>query len=202
MNTIIYCIWRGDITFKNDSFNEIDNLLLSQISYISFGDLFAPGDKKTIKELAQLCLDNIDIFRKGSRLFSDSIPALKAMVNTCDGEYNIQAQLLSDNSHYPLRVSIFDGETKASNLFAVREFGFNCLLYSLDELLRYGDVLNIIQADEEKRIVERKEVPLFDNRAFIEAIINAVLHNRWVDGNEPIVIFYLINIVFEQRFSA
>ena len=31
--------------------------------------------------------------------------------------------------------------------FQSGEFGNNCLLYSLDELLRYGDVLNIIQAD-------------------------------------------------------
>ena len=106
---------------------------------------------------------------------------------TDDGKYNIQAQLLSDNSQIPLRVSIFDGETKASNLFSVREFGFNCLLYSLDELLRYGDVLNIIQADERNRIVERKETSLFESKAFNEAIINAVLHNKWVDGNEPMI---------------
>lgn len=106
---------------------------------------------------------------------------------TDDGKYNIMAQLLSDNSQMPLRVSIFDGETKASNLFSVREFGFNCLLYSLDELLRYGDVLNILQADERNRIVERKEVPLFESKAFNEAIINAVLHNKWVEGNEPMI---------------
>lgn len=104
-----------------------------------------------------------------------------------ESEYNILAQLLSDNSHIPLRVSIFDGKTKGSNLFSVREFGNNCLLYTLDELLRYGDVLNIIQADETDRVVERKEVPLFDNKAFREAIINAVLHNRWVEGNEPMI---------------
>lgn len=103
------------------------------------------------------------------------------------GEYNMLAQLLSDDSHIPLRVSIFEGETKASPLFSVREFGNNCLLYSLDALLQYGDVLNIIQADEENRIVERKEVPLFDNSAFREAIINAVLHNYWVSGNEPMI---------------
>lgn len=106
---------------------------------------------------------------------------------TEDGEYNIQAQLLSDNSHIPLRVSIFDGKTKASNLFSVREFGYNCLLYTLDELLRYGDVLNIIQADERNRVVERKDVPLFESKAFNEAIINAVLHNKWVEGNEPMI---------------
>lgn len=102
-------------------------------------------------------------------------------------KYNIQAQLLSDNSRLPLRVSIFDGDTKASNLFSVREFGFDCLLYSLDSLLRYGDVLNIIQADERNRVVERKEVPLFDNKAFNEAIINAVLHNNWIENNEPMI---------------
>ena len=106
---------------------------------------------------------------------------------TEDGKYNIQAQLLSDNSHIPLRVSIFDGETKASNLFSVREFGYNCLLYTLDELLRYGDVLNLIQADERNRVVERKDVPLFESKAFNEAIINAVLHNKWIEGNEPVI---------------
>ncbi len=104
-----------------------------------------------------------------------------------EGEFNMLAQLLSDDSHIPLRVSIFDGKTKGSNLFSVREFGNNCLLYTLDELLRYGDVLNLIQTDEKDRIVERKEVALFDNKAFREAIINAVLHNRWVDGNEPMI---------------
>lgn len=106
---------------------------------------------------------------------------------TNDGKYNIMAQLLSDNSQIPLRVSIFDGETKSSNLFSVREFGFNCLLYSLDDLLRYGDVLNILQADERNRIVERKEVPLYESKAFNEAIINAVLHNKWVEGSEPMI---------------
>ena len=118
---------------------------------------------------------------------------------TESGEYNILAQLLSDNSHIPLRVSIFDGETKASNLFSVREFGFNCLLYSLDELLRYGDVLNIIQADERNRIVERKEIPLFDSKPFTEAIINAVLHNKWIDGNEPMISVYSNRIEILSR---
>ncbi len=104
-----------------------------------------------------------------------------------EGEYNLLAQLLSDDSHIPLRVSIFSGKTKGSKLFSVREFGNNCLLYTLDELLRYGDVINVLQADETDRVVERKEVPLFDNKAFREAIINAVLHNRWTSWNEPMI---------------
>jgi len=104
-----------------------------------------------------------------------------------EGEYNFMAQLLSDDSHIPLRVSIFDGETKGSNLFSIREFGNNCLLYSLDDLLRYMDVLNLVQVDETDRVVERKDIPLYDNKAIREAVINAVLHNRWVDGNEPMI---------------
>lgn len=106
---------------------------------------------------------------------------------TEDGRYNMLAQLLSDNSHMPLRVSIFSGASKADKLYSVREFGYQCLLYTLDEVLRYGDVLNIIQADETNRVVERKDVPLFENAAFREAVINAFVHNLWVSGNEPMI---------------
>ncbi|MCM1236382.1 MAG: putative DNA binding domain-containing protein [Ruminococcus flavefaciens] len=118
-----------------------------------------------------------------------------------EGQFNLLAQLLSDDSHFPLRVSIFEGKTKGTNLFSVREFGYNCLLYSLDELLRYGDVLNIIQTDETDRVVERKEVPLFDNKAFREAIINAVLHNKWAEGNEPMISVFSDRIEILSRGS-
>ena len=63
----------------------------------------------------------------------------------------------------------------------------SALLYTLDDVLRYGDVLNVIQADERNRIVERKEVALFENEAFREAMINAFVHNKWVEGNEPMI---------------
>ena len=116
---------------------------------------------------------NLDTFKKNFSFYTE------------DGRYNLLAQLLSDNSHMPIRVAIFSGKTKADNMYSVREFGNQCLLYSLDEVLRYGDVLNIIQADETDRVVERKEVPLFENDAFREAVINAFVHNLWVSGNEP-----------------
>lgn len=116
-----------------------------------------------------------------------------------DGRYNILAQLLSDNSHFTLRVAIFSGKSKADKLFSVREFGFQCILYSLDDVLRYGDVLNIIQADEKYRIVERNEVPLFENDAFREAVINAFVHNHWVSGNEPMFTVYSDRIEILSR---
>lgn len=116
-----------------------------------------------------------------------------------DGRYNLLAQLLSDDSGMPLRVAIFAGRDKASNLYSVREFGHQCLLYSLDEVLRYGDVMNIMQADERDRVVERNDVPLFDEEAFREAIVNAFVHNAWVEGNEPMVTVFSDRIEILSR---
>lgn len=118
---------------------------------------------------------------------------------TPNGKYNVMAQLLSDNSQLPLRLSIFEGETKGSNLYAIKEFGFDCLLYSLKNLLDYGDVLNIIQSDETNRKEERIETPLFDIKSYNEAIVNAVLHNKWVDGNEPMITVYSNRIEILSR---
>lgn len=109
---------------------------------------------------------------------------------TKDGRYNLMAQLLSDDSHIPVRVSVFSGETKASPLYSVKEFGNTCILLSLDKVLEYADVINIIQADESRRITTRKDVALFDMSAFREAVINAFVHNKWIDGNAPMITVY------------
>ena len=96
-----------------------------------------------------------------------------------DGRYNMLAQLLSDNPH------IDTGRTKSSVMYADRNFGNMCLLLALDKVLDYGDTINVPQADERGRKVERKEVMLFNNDAFREAVINAFAHNSWVDGVSP-----------------
>jgi predicted HTH transcriptional regulator len=116
-----------------------------------------------------------------------------------DGMYNLLAQLLSDDSQFPIRVSIFRGEDKTAPLYSVREFGNNCLLNSLDKVLEYGDVLNIMQADEKNRLVQRKEVPLFNQDAFREAMVNAFVHNCWVDGNAPMITVYSNRIEILSR---
>ncbi len=135
---------------------------------------------------------------KGISLNPESFKANLSLY-TEDGKYNLLAQLLSDNSHFPIRVAIFSGPSKADKLYSIREFGNQCILYSLDEVLRYGDVLNIIQADERNRIVERKEVPLFENDAFREAVINAFVHNSWILGNEPMITVYSDRIEILSR---
>lgn len=116
-----------------------------------------------------------------------------------EGKYNLLGQLLSDNSFIPIRVAIFSGKSKGSKMYSVREFGYQCLLYSLEDVLRYGDVINIVQANENNRVVERNERSLFDKNAFREAVINAFLHNKWVDKNEPMITFFSDRIEILSR---
>ena len=33
-----YLKWRGDLTFSQDAFNEVDNLLLSYVAYVNLED--------------------------------------------------------------------------------------------------------------------------------------------------------------------
>lgn len=123
---------------------------------------------------------------------------------TKEGKYNLLAQLLSDDSHISVRVSVFSGETKASPLFSVKEFGYTCILLSLDKVLEYADVINLIQADERQRLVNRKDIALFDMNAFREAVINAFVHNKWVDGNSPMITVYSnrVEILSRGRLDA
>ena len=62
-----------------------------------------------------------------------------------------------------------------------------------------GDVLNVIQSDETNRKEERKEIPLFDIKSYNEAIVNAVLHNKWVEGNEPMITVFSDRIEILSR---
>lgn len=118
---------------------------------------------------------------------------------TENGKYNLLAQLLSDNSYIPIRFALFNGINKASTMYSVREFGNTCLLLSLDKVLEYGDVLNVPQADERERKVERKEVSLFNAEVFREAIINAFVHNQWITGNAPMITVFSDRIEILSR---
>lgn len=118
---------------------------------------------------------------------------------TKEGKYNLMAQLLSDDSHIPIRFSVFSGNTKASTMYMVREFGNDCLLFSVDNILNFGDLLNVPQADEANRKTTRIEIPLFSKEAYKEAVVNALLHNRWIEYNAPMFTAYSDRIEILSR---
>ena len=97
--------------------------------------------------------------------------------------------------------SIFRGETKAAPLYSIKEFGNSCILSAMDKINDYGDVINLVQVDESKRGIVRKDVSLFDQDAFREALINAFVHNKWIDGNAPMITIYSNRIEILSRGS-
>lgn len=106
---------------------------------------------------------------------------------TPDRKFNILAELLSDDNMESIKVAVFKGKDKTQ--FSKRnEYGGSCLLYSLDAVLNYCMALNDTYIDTSVR--PRREKHLFDADAFREAWINAVVHNRWVDGIPPAIYWF------------
>lgn len=109
---------------------------------------------------------------------------------TREGEYNLLAALLADNSQIAVRVSVFSGTSKSDPMYMVKEVGNCCILYAIDRVIDFGQSLNIPQADERNRTTTRKEDYLFDQQSYNEAIYNAFIHNNWLSLNAPMIAFH------------
>lgn len=118
---------------------------------------------------------------------------------TKNGKYNRLAQLLSDNSYIPIRVCLYKGKNISSPLYNVREFGSQCILLYLMQILDFGKVLNVPITDESDRTMIRKEEDLFSMQAFREAVINAFVHNHWTEGKGPSICVFSDRIEILSR---
>lgn len=49
-NILDYIDWRGDLSFKNDKFNEIDNLILSRVAYFYFDGIIKDDETISLNE--------------------------------------------------------------------------------------------------------------------------------------------------------
>lgn len=113
------------------------------------------------------------------------------------GKYNLLAQLFSDNYDISVKINFYSTETKGDSLFKVKEIKESCLILMLDKALQYGDVINLIQADERNRVMERKDVPLFDINVFNEFVFDAFVFNDWTGGKTPIISIFNNRIEIE-----
>ena len=102
-------------------------------------------------------------------------------------KYNQMAYILSDNNEITCRVSIFNGKTKADKQYALNEYGKKNILFTIDQILNYLESFNITRIDETNRIVERKDIALFDSASLREALLNAFIHNDWTELNAPMI---------------
>lgn len=106
---------------------------------------------------------------------------------TQDGKFNQMAEILADENLNSVKVAVFKGKDK-SQFVKRNEYGYTCLLDSLQKVLDYCDALNETFIDVSVR--PRKETRLFSSEAFKEAWINACVHNKWVEGIAPAVYWF------------
>lgn len=61
-NLFEYLRWRGDLSFEADPFNEIDNLILSKVSYLPFEKAVSPHleDRERLEVVGKRLLDQLD----------------------------------------------------------------------------------------------------------------------------------------------
>ena len=102
------------------------------------------------------------------------------------GEYNLLAELLSDQNNIPLIFVKFKGESKAS-LSERSDYGHGCILTSYEKLKNRLVSENICISDTTVR--PRKDTYLYNMDCVDEAIINAIVHNDWT-VSEPQVSFF------------
>ena len=84
MNIIDYLKWRGDLLLKASPFNEVDNLIISQMAYTCFDEYFKLKDSYTILELSNLFFnDHTDEEIMASKSFVKLAPfVLREMANS------------------------------------------------------------------------------------------------------------------------
>ena len=100
------------------------------------------------------------------------------------------ACFLADNGNIPVRVSIFNGGTKASPMFSVKEFGKGSLISVIDRIIDFSSSINIVKSKENLKTGIREDINLFEQDCFNEAVKNAFIHNNWIHRAAPMITFY------------
>ena len=106
---------------------------------------------------------------------------------TADGKFNLLAEILADENMNSIKVAVFKGKDK-SKFVKRNEYGYTCLIESLEKVINYCDALNETLIDVSVR--PRREQRLFSSEAFKEAWINACVHNKWAEELAPAVYWF------------
>ena len=141
----------------------------SRIQKLAFSELKAYYLAKGVFVNPNSFEDNLSLFVPGTK------------------KYNQLAYILSDNNDITFRVSIFSGKRKSDNQYSLNDFGRKTILLTIDQIIYFLESFNITKVDETNRVVERKDIQLFDSNCLREAILNAFIHNDWVDLNAPMI---------------
>ena len=134
--------------------------------------------------LSFLTLKNFYL-EQGYKLNEETFESNLKLINN-SGQYNIMAELLSDNNRFSLIFVKFDGLNKAS-ISHRSDYGNRSLLFAYKQLMNRVQSENICKSDTTVR--PRIDTFLFDYNCVHEAIVNAIVHNDW-SITEPQISFY------------
>lgn len=183
--------FRIPTSFKNERYIRIDSSKVNLKKYpereIDLFDSLREEETLVTKEsrYQKLTFNKLFVFyaAKGIILNKETFEENLGL-RTYNGKYNLLAQLLSDDSKIIFRVATFSGLSKVDRMIGIEDFGKTCLLYSFNDILAYGNVINKTQTSDDGRI-PRVDTPYFDYSVFSEALINAFVHNDWLDEEAP-----------------
>ncbi len=102
---------------------------------------------------------------------------------TPDGRYNLVAYLLADDNNVSIKVAKYAGDDKIE-LIENEEYGFCTILRACDRVLDKLMVENTTSARIGPKY--RQERKRYDPIAVREAVINAFVHNDWIDLDTPV----------------
>ncbi len=94
-----YLKWRGDLSFSKFSFNEVDNLILSELSYLNIDKLMLSKTKTTIAEAINYYLEK------------KSVDQLAKMFPLSENPYYFFQELASSNRFKNLKIFNYESHT-------------------------------------------------------------------------------------------
>lgn len=134
----------------------------------SLSNIAYPSQKLSFSQL------KIYYEEKGYQINDNFLHQLNLIMD--DGKYNYVAYLLSDNNRISMKVATYSG-SDSYDLIENEEYGYCSIIKATKSII---DKLNRINHTYTKiTSFERKEIEMVDKIAIREAVINAIVHNRW-----------------------
>ena len=174
------CLIRVGSTCREMSESQINNRYKQRF----FDDDLLVSAPTNLVTLSFLTLKNFYL-EQGYKLNEETFESNLKLINN-SGQYNIMAELLSDNNRFSLIFVKFDGLNKAS-ISHRSDYGNRSLLFAYKQLMNRVQSENICKSDTTVR--PRIDTFLFDYNCVNEAIVNAIVHNDW-SITEPQISFY------------
>ena len=149
-----------------------------------FNDDLLVNSPTNLRELSFLTPKNY-YSNMGYKLNDNTFETNLKLIND-KGQYNMTAELLSDNSRFSFIFVKFEGENKAS-LSQRSNYGNKSILFAYEQMMNRIAAENICISDTTTR--QRQDKYLFDYNSVNEAVVNAIVHNDWSISEAQISFF-------------